>query len=56
MSDLALLYDELAETYAAGRHLFNTTPILAEFANDLPVGGWILDVGCGAGIHRAGGV
>ena len=49
MTDLALLYDELAETYAAGRHLFNTTPILADFADDLPVGGRILDVGCGAG-------
>lgn len=49
MSDLAQLYDDLAETYAAGRHLFNTAPILADFADDLPVGGRILDVGCGAG-------
>ena len=49
MADLALLYDDLAETYAAGRHLFDTTPILADFAHDLSVGGWILDVGCGAG-------
>jgi len=27
MSDLALLYDDLAETYAAGRHLFDTMPV-----------------------------
>ena len=49
MPDLAQLYDDLAETYAAGRHLFNTTPILADFALDQPVGAQILDVGCGAG-------
>ncbi|MCC8991834.1 MAG: class I SAM-dependent methyltransferase [Streptococcus sp.] len=49
MPDLALLYDELAETYAGGRHLFDTTPILADFAHNLPVGGQILDAGCGAG-------
>ncbi len=49
MPDLALLYDELAETYADSRHLFNSRPILADFAHNLPVGGQILDVGCGAG-------
>lgn len=49
MPNLARLYDDLAETYAAGRHLFNTTPILADFADDLPVGVLILDAGCGAG-------
>jgi hypothetical protein len=36
MSDLARLYDDLAETCAAGRHLFGTTPILEEFARHLP--------------------
>ena len=45
ISGVALLYDELAETYAAGRHLFNITPILADFARDLPVGAHILDAG-----------
>ena len=49
MPDLALLYDELAETYAAGRHLFDTTPVLREFAGPLPSGARILDAGCGAG-------
>ena len=49
MSDLALLYDDLAETYAAGRHLFDTTPILREFAGLLPPGARLLDAGCGAG-------
>lgn len=49
MPDLALLYDDLAETYAAGRHLFDTTPILQEFADPLPSGACVLDVGCGAG-------
>ena len=49
MSDLALLYDDLTETYAAGRHLFDTTPILREFAGPLPTGAHILDAGCGAG-------
>ena len=52
MPDLALLYDELAETYAGGRYLFNSRPILADFAHNLPIRGQILDVGCGAGIHR----
>ncbi len=49
MPDLALLYDDLAETYAAGRHLFDTTPILEEFAHHLPREARILDVGSGAG-------
>ncbi|MDS4059334.1 MAG: class I SAM-dependent methyltransferase [Candidatus Contendobacter sp.] len=49
MPDLALLYDDLAETYAAGRHLFDTTPILEEFARFLPPGSRVLDAGCGAG-------
>ncbi|HPE72446.1 MAG TPA: class I SAM-dependent methyltransferase [Candidatus Competibacter sp.] len=49
MPDLALLYDDLAETYAAGRHLFDTTPILEEFARHLPMEARILDVGSGAG-------
>ena len=49
MPNLAQLYDDLAETYAAGRHLFDTTPMLADFARDLPVGAQILDAGCGAG-------
>jgi SAM-dependent methyltransferase len=49
MPDLALLYDDLAETYAAGRHLFDTTPILEEFAHFLPPGARLLDAGCGAG-------
>lgn len=49
MPDLALLYDDLAETYAAGRHLFDTTPILEEFAGHLPREARILDVGSGAG-------
>ena len=49
MPDLALRYDELAETYAAGRHRFDTTPILREFAGPLPPGARILDAGCGAG-------
>lgn len=49
MPDLALLYDDLAETYAAGRHLFDTSPILREFAGPLPPGARVLDAGCGAG-------
>ncbi|CDI04601.1 putative Methyltransferase type 11 [Candidatus Competibacter denitrificans Run_A_D11] len=49
MPDLALLYDDLAETYAAGRHLFDTTPVLEEFARFLPPGVRVLDAGCGAG-------
>ncbi|MFO1419502.1 MAG: class I SAM-dependent methyltransferase [Candidatus Competibacteraceae bacterium] len=49
MPDLALLYDDLAETYAAGRHRFDTTPILEEFARFLPPGARVLDAGCGAG-------
>ena len=49
MPDLALRYDDLAETYAAGRYLFDTTPILREFAGPLPPGARILDAGCGAG-------
>lgn len=49
MPDLALLYDDLAETYAAGRHLFDTTPVLEEFARPLPPRARILDAGCGAG-------
>jgi len=49
MPDLALLYDDLAETYAAGRHLFDTTPVLEEFAHFLPPGARLLDAGCGAG-------
>ena len=49
MPDLALRYDELAETYAAGRHRFATTPILREFAGPLPPGAHVLDAGCGAG-------
>lgn len=49
MPDLAQLYDDLAETYAAGRHLFDTTPILEEFARPLPRGARVLDVGSGAG-------
>lgn len=49
MPDLALLYDDLAETYAAGRHLFDITPILEEFAGHLPREARILDVGSGAG-------
>lgn len=49
MPDLALLYDDLAETYAAGRHLFDTTPVLEEFVHFLPSGARVLDAGCGAG-------
>jgi SAM-dependent methyltransferase len=49
MLDLALRYDDLAETYAAGRYLFDTTPILREFAGPLPPGARVLDAGCGAG-------
>ncbi len=49
MPDLAQLYDDLAETYAAGRHLFDTMPILEEFARHLPRGARILDAGSGAG-------
>jgi SAM-dependent methyltransferase len=49
MPDLARLYDDLAETYAAERHLFDTMPILEEFARHLPTGARILDAGCGAG-------
>lgn len=46
---LASLYDQLADTYAAGRHRFDTTPILERLAQRLPTGAWLLDVGCGAG-------
>ena len=37
-----MLYDDLAETYAAGRYLFDTTPILREFAGPLPPGALLL--------------
>ena len=49
MLDPAQLYDDLAETYAAGRHLFDTTPILEAFARHLPRGARVLDVGSGTG-------
>lgn len=49
MPDLALLYDDLAETYAAGRHRFDTTPVLEEFARHFPPGACVLDAGGGAG-------
>lgn len=50
MSDaLTLLYDELADVYAAGRHLFDTTPVLTAFAQHVPERAQVLDVGCGAG-------
>lgn len=49
MPNLIQLYNELAETYAAGRHRFDITPILEEFARLLPLGARILDAGCGAG-------
>jgi SAM-dependent methyltransferase len=49
MPDLALWYDDLAETYAAGRQRFDTTPILEEFAHFLPPAARVLDAGCGAG-------
>ena len=49
MVEVAPLYDDLAETYAAGRHRFDTTPILEEFARFLPRGARVLDAGCGAG-------
>jgi hypothetical protein len=45
MPDLALLYDDLAETYAAGRHLFDTTPILEAFAHFLLLGARLLGTG-----------
>ena len=44
-----MLYDDLAETYAAGRYLFDTMPILREFAGLLPPGARVLDAGCGTG-------
>ena len=37
-----MLYDDLAETYATGRYLFDTTPILREFAGPLPPGALLL--------------
>jgi len=47
---LAEIYDQLATTYAAGRHLFDTTPMLEEFFHRLPATGALLDAGCGAGV------
>ena len=50
MSDtIADLYDRLAETYEAGRHLFDTGPQLRAFAAHLPGPSHILDAGCGGG-------
>ena len=43
-------YDELAETYAAGRsETGRDMDILAEFLDTLPAGARILDAGCGQG-------
>ncbi|HPE73948.1 MAG TPA: class I SAM-dependent methyltransferase [Candidatus Competibacter sp.] len=49
MPNLAFLYNDLAETYAAGRYLFDTTPLLDAFADYLPARAHLLDAGCGAG-------
>ncbi len=46
---LATTYDDLAATYAEGRHLFDTSPMLRGLAARLPGEGAILDAGCGAG-------
>lgn len=46
---LAALYDQLADTYAAGRHRFDIAPVLERFAERLPAGARLLDAGCGAG-------
>jgi trans-aconitate methyltransferase len=46
---LANLYDALAEAYTAGRHLFDTTPMLEWLIAKLPPNGRILDAGCGDG-------
>lgn len=46
---LAALYDDLAEAYTAGRHLFDTTPMLEWLAAKLASSGRILDAGCGGG-------
>jgi len=49
MTSLAEHYDALAETYAGGRHLFDTRPLLLKFAEPLSSSARVLDVGCGAG-------
>ncbi|AGA33979.1 methyltransferase [Thioalkalivibrio nitratireducens DSM 14787] len=46
---LAAAYDALADSYAAGRHLFDTTPILRRCAGLLAGRARVLDAGCGAG-------
>jgi cyclopropane fatty-acyl-phospholipid synthase-like methyltransferase len=43
-------YDELAETYEAGRSAFDMAPVFDAFHARLPAGGGrLLDLGCGAG-------
>lgn len=49
IEELAAAYDALASTYAAGRHRFDTRPVLESCAKLLPRRARILDAGCGAG-------
>jgi len=49
MTTLAEHYDALAETYASGRHQFDTRPVLLKFAQHVAPSAKVLDLGCGAG-------
>lgn len=49
MKTIADHYDELAETYAEGRHRFDTRPVLLNLTQQLGASVTVLDVGCGAG-------
>lgn len=43
-------YDRMADAYLSARDLSATQPPLERFADLLPSGGTVLDIGCGAGI------
>ena len=49
ITELSKSYDALAATYASGRHLFDTSPLLHQCAALVPGNARVLDVGCGAG-------
>ena len=46
-------YDEIAANFQSFRDQFNNTEELVKFVNYLPIGGKVLDVGCGVGIPVA---
>jgi len=43
-------YDKIASVYSSNRNMFDNREEIQEFMAHLPVGGSVLDVGCGGGI------